>query len=118
TMIGPPGARTMEPHVGELLRMKRFDALARLVKDRWDIAPTTDSLQGLHEIAFHRPTPLVGGTPESPWSNSTWLLWIKNRLDEFSTNPTLASEPGSPYGPPFEVERYPASVTAWRTFLE
>jgi hypothetical protein len=108
----------MEPQVGELLALKRFDALTHAVKDRWGIAPTTEALQWLHELAFHRPTPTVGGTPESPWSNSSWLLWIKNRLDELSTNPTLASEPGSRYGPPFEVERNPASVTAWRSFLE
>jgi hypothetical protein len=33
----------------------------------------------------------VGG----PLSDSTWLLWIKNRIDEFSANPTLASEPAN-----------------------
>jgi hypothetical protein len=52
--------RGMEPDVGELLRMKRFDALATLVKDRWGIAPTTNLLQWLHEIALLSPKPSVG----------------------------------------------------------
>jgi hypothetical protein len=109
---------TMEPDVGELLRMKQFDALTALVKDRWRIAPTTRLLQWLHEIAFLSPKPSVGGTAVSPWSNSTWLMWIKNRLDDFSRDSTLASDPASRYGPPFEIERDPANVTAWRSFLD
>jgi hypothetical protein len=58
----------MEPPVEELLRMKRFDALASVVENRWGIAPTAESLQWLHEIAFHRSTRSVGGTTESLWS--------------------------------------------------
>jgi hypothetical protein len=64
----------MEPAIEELLRMKRFDALASVVEKRFGIAPTAESLQWLHEIAFHRSTQSVGGTTESRWSNSTWLI--------------------------------------------
>jgi hypothetical protein len=107
----------MESHVQELLRMNRSGALASVIKDRWEITPTAEQLQWLHEIQFRRSTPPVGGTQESPWSDATWLLWIKKRIDEFSTDPTLASDPANRYGPPFEVEREPASVAAWRSFL-
>jgi hypothetical protein len=108
----------MEPAIEELLRMKRFDTLASVVEKRFGIAPTAESLKWLHEVAFHRSTQSVGGTTESRWSNSTWLMWIKNRLEELSTNPTIASDQRSRYGPPFEVELDPASVTAWRDFLD
>jgi hypothetical protein len=97
--------------------MNRSDALARLIKERWEITPTAEALQWLHEIQFRRSTPPVGGTQQSPWSYSTWLLWIKKRIDEFSANPTLASDPANRYGPPFEVEREPTNVAAWRSFL-
>jgi hypothetical protein len=107
----------MESHVRELLRMNRSVALAGVIKDRWKITPTAELLQWLHEIQFRRSTPPVGGTQESPWSDSTWLLWIKKRTDEFSANPTLASDPANRYGPPFEVELEPANVAAWRSFL-
>ncbi len=97
--------------------MKRFDALADVVKNRWGIAPTGECLQWLHEIAFRREGS-VGGTHESPWSESTWLMWIKNRFDEFSTAPTIVGDPATRWGLPFEVEADPASVAAWRSFLD
>ena len=107
----------MESHVRELLRMNRCDALASVIKHRWEITPAAELLQWLHEIQFRRPTPPFGGTQVSPWSDSTWLLWIKNRIDEFSANPTLASDPANRYGPPFEVELDPTNVATWRSFL-
>jgi hypothetical protein len=97
--------------------MNRPDELASIIKDRWKITPSTEALQWLHEIQFRRSTPPVGGTQDSPWSDSTWLLWIKKRIDEFSADPTLASDPANRYGPPFEVEREPANAAAWRSFL-
>jgi hypothetical protein len=108
----------MEPRVEGLLRTKQFEALARVVNERWGLSPTTDSLLWVHGLAFRRPVPAAGGTAESPWSNATWLSWIKNRLDDYSTDPSLADDPASRYGPSFEVERDPTSVTAWRDFLE
>ena len=96
--------------------MNRSDALAGVIKDRWEITPTAEVLQWLHEIQFRRSTPPVGGTQESPWSDSTWLLWIKKRIDEFSANPTLASDPANRYGPPFEVGLDPANVAACAEF--
>src|SRR5262249_41118937 len=69
-------------------------------------------------IQFRHSTPLVGGTWEDPWSDSTWLLWIKKQIDEFSEDPTLTTDPATRYGPPFEVEREPATAAAWRSFLD
>jgi hypothetical protein len=107
----------MPPSLSELLARRDDAGLTRLVQERWGIAPTPEALRWLHEIAS-RPTAHVGGTPDSPWSESTWLTWIKNRLDAFASNPARASDPFDAQAAPFEVERDPASPAAWRSFLE
>lgn len=107
----------MAPPVPELIRTKNFEALSGLIQARWGTTPTTQSLAWLHEIVVVRRSPPAGGTPEAPWSESTWLLWIKNRLDEYAARPECAEDPGEPYGAVFDVEREPTNPVAWRSFL-
>jgi cell wall assembly regulator SMI1 len=108
----------MDPDIGLLLRRRDFTALAQIVQTRWGIQTSEVTWKALHRLAFERQDAVVGGTPASPWSSGTWLLWIKNRLDEVARNPSVATDPASQYGAQFDVERNPANPEAWRTFLQ
>jgi hypothetical protein len=100
----------------ELIRNGDHDALARLVEERWRFVPSPDALRWLQQIAL-RPQIGAGGPPDSPWSESTWLMWVKNRLDDYAANPGCAEDPAQPYGRAFDVELDPTSAAAWRSFL-
>jgi hypothetical protein len=108
----------MESSVGLYLRRREFDLLVQMINARWGIRPSESSLELIRELAFERPAQVMGGTAESPWSSATWLLWMKNRLDELARNPTIADDPASRYGTKFELEREPANAAAWQTFLQ
>lgn len=105
----------MQSQVGELLRSRDFVTLARIMEDRWGIVATVETLEHIHDIAFRHPSIAVGGAGDDPWSDSTWLLWIKNRVNDLATKPRVADVTQS-----LESQRFapPGSQVEWREFLQ
>jgi hypothetical protein len=108
----------MDSDIGLLLRKRDFAALAQIVESRWGIQTPEVTWELLHKLAFANPGAKMGGTAASPWSSATWLLWIKNRLDELARKPSVAADPASRFGARFDVERKPTNPDAWKSFLK
>lgn len=105
----------MQSHVGELLQLRDFVTLARIAEERWGIVASVETLEQLHDIAFRHPSIAVGGSAQDPWSDSTWLLWIKNRMEELATKPRIvdvAQDLESHHFAP------PGSQVEWQEFLQ
>lgn len=100
--------------IAVLLRNRDFEALARIVRDRWSMDISIDSMECLHKLAFETDPPVAGGTEEQPWGNETWLLWLRNRLEDLSSQSCehlLAKFNWSVSSPP-------ESVQEWNDFLQ
>ena len=70
----------------ELIQADDPETSARLIRERWGINPEPESLRWLHRSVVGRPTMAVGGEAHDPRTGSTWLIWIKNRLDAFAAD--------------------------------
>ena len=100
-----------------LLQNKDFEALARDLESRFGEAPAVESLNAVRDLIAGRLASSVGGAVDDPWSDATWLIWVKNRLEEIAAN----SEPGVALlrlqDRLAEFDKPPGTQEEWRRFL-
>jgi hypothetical protein len=72
----------MSRRIPELLKTKDFAALSQLMQERFDLEASQASLEYIRYLALDHPRAVAGGSPEDPWSDSSWLVWLKNRVIE------------------------------------
>lgn len=100
------------PSIRELISAADLTALAARYAEQYCTPADAGRLQVVYEIIMHPHGPKLGGSSESPWTESTWLTWIHNRLLDLNSKSAFRVRKQ------FIKEPQPLNtVSAWTTFL-
>jgi hypothetical protein len=99
--------------LGDLIRRHEFEPVTRSYRERFGDDLTMEFMECIRKIVVDPAAKQLGGTAQSPWSDATWLMWLRNRAVDHATKSCeeLLSE---------IVERefaLPDDVQSWTEFL-
>lgn len=89
--------------------------LAERVEARYSFTPSQHVLYAICDLARDPDAPPLGGSDQHPWSDQTWLEWIRNRVTDLETN--SVDELRKRFLRKRQRKSPLRSVHAWRAFL-
>jgi len=79
----------MASRIREILRTQQHAALRQVIVERWQ----TELLPKQLESIIAKAWPENGSKERKEWSDQTWMIWIKNRIDELTADESEEAEP-------------------------
>lgn len=100
--------------IRQLIEDGDLGSLSQRYVDRYSDDVEVGSLATIVQIVTDPNGPDLGGTPESPWSDETWLNWLRNRVTD------LERQSADELGSRFITTPNPLldSIDRWSRFLQ